>query len=45
MRLSFIRSNPELKEHKILNKKNEVTHSKKHVIKYFQYKLNEVEGV
>ena len=45
MRLSFVRNNPELKEHKILNKKNEVTHSKNHVIKYFQYKLNEVEGV
>ncbi|WP_024428229.1 DNA sulfur modification protein DndB [Bacillus safensis] len=42
---NFNRNNPELTKYKILNKKNEVTHSKNHILKYVKDKLNEVEGV
>ncbi|AVM24275.1 DNA sulfur modification protein DndB [Bacillus pumilus] len=42
---NFNRNNPELSKYKVLNKKNEVTHSKNHILKYVKDKLNKVEGV
>ncbi|MDM5298121.1 DNA sulfur modification protein DndB [Bacillus pumilus] len=45
MGISFKRNNSEWTKHNIINKKNEVTYNKNHVIKYFKDKLNKVEGV